>query len=69
MPGKTRVPEFKGKELEYYNALMKVRNQLSGQIRAVLILWTAPIPKKEVSPLTWQMFPVTISVMKWNCRC
>lgn len=33
MPGKTRVPEFKGKELEYYNALMKVRNQLSGQIQ------------------------------------
>ncbi len=33
MPGKKRVPEFKGKELEYYNALMKVRNQLSGQIQ------------------------------------
>ena len=33
MPGQRSLPEFKGKELEYYNALMKVRNQLSGQIQ------------------------------------
>ena len=33
MPEKKQLPEFKGKDLEYYNALMKVRNQLSGQIQ------------------------------------
>ena len=35
MAGK-KMPVFKGKDLEYYNALMKVRNQLSGQIQGCI---------------------------------
>ena len=33
MAKKTILPNFTGKDLEYYNALMKVRNELSEQIR------------------------------------
>ena len=33
MPSKTRNPTFTGRDLEYYNALMHIRNQLSGQIQ------------------------------------
>ena len=35
MSGK-KMPVFKGKDLEYYNALMNVRNQLSGQIQGCI---------------------------------
>ncbi|MBE6389891.1 MAG: TraR/DksA family transcriptional regulator [Lentisphaerae bacterium] len=33
MDSRKKQPEFTGKKLEYYNALMKVRNELSEQIR------------------------------------
>ena len=33
MPDKSKMPEFTGKALEYYNALMKVRSELSEQMR------------------------------------
>lgn len=36
MPSKTRTPKFEGRNLEYYNALMKIRNQLSGQIQGCI---------------------------------
>ncbi|MCI5779699.1 MAG: TraR/DksA family transcriptional regulator [Lentisphaeria bacterium] len=36
MPSKTRIPKFEGRNLEYYNALMKIRNQLSGQIQGCI---------------------------------
>jgi len=36
MPSKTRPPKFTGKALEYYNALMHIRNQLSGQIQGCI---------------------------------
>ena len=36
MPGQKNLPKFEGKALEYYNALMKVRNQLSGKIQGVI---------------------------------
>ena len=36
MPSKTSAPKFTGRELEYYNALMNIRNQLSGQIQGCI---------------------------------
>ena len=36
MPSKNNAPKFTGRELEYYNALMKIRNQLSGQIQGCI---------------------------------
>ena len=36
MPSKTRKPNFTGKDLCYYNALMSIRNQLSGQIQGCI---------------------------------
>ena len=36
MPSKTKSPNFTGRELSYYNALMNIRNQLSGQIQGCI---------------------------------